>query len=334
MKILFPLIKAGSGSDAYTYRLAKALEKRNIPCEITKIAGKYELFPRLASRKIKQRGNVIIHANSWNGFAFKRDAIPLVVTAHHNVFDEQYKPCKGLLQSTYHDLFIKGYERRSIRAADRVIAVSDYTCQSYRKDYPESRSKILPIYNWLDEEVFRMERSIWNKGSGFILLFVGNNDKRKGFDLLPAILERLDDGFELWYTSGGRHKERAIQDVRARCLGRLSDTALVEAYNQADALLFPSRFEGFGYTVLEAMACGLPVITTNGSSLTELVEHNITGLLCNVNDVSGYAEACNALRDSPGLCKKLALAAHDCVIDRFSAGKMIDKYIELYSGLI
>jgi glycosyltransferase involved in cell wall biosynthesis len=334
MKIVFPLIKAGSGSDAYTYRLAKALGKRNISCDIIEIPGKYELFPQLALRKIKKQGEEIIHANTWNGFAFKYDAIPLVVTAHHNVFDEQYIAYKSLLQHVYHNIFIKSYERRSIKGADRVITVSDYTCQSYKKDYPESYSKIIPIYNWLDEDVFKLERNNRSNKSRFILLFVGNNDMRKGFDLLPRILARLDDGFELWYTSGGRHKEQAIQDVRAKCLGRLSDAALVEAYNQADALLFPSRFEGFGYAVVEAMACGLPVITTNSSSLTELVENNITGRLCNVNDVSDYAEACNALRDSPGLCKELSLAAHDFVVDKFSDKKIIDKYIELYSGLL
>ena len=334
MKIIFPLIKAGSGSDAYTYRLAKALGKRNIPCDIVEIPGKYELFPRLASRKIKKQDEAIIHANTWNGFAFKYDATPLVVTAHHNVFDEQYIAYKSLLQHAYHNIFIRNYERKSMKVADRVITVSGYTCQSYKKDYPESRSRITPIYNWIDADVFKPKRNDRSSKPRFVLLFVGNNDTRKGFDLLPGILARLDDGFELWYTAGGRHKEQEIQDERTKCLGRLSDAALVETYNQADALLFPSRFEGFGYSVLEAMACGLPVITTNSSSLTELVEHKITGLLCDVNDVSAYADACNTLRDSPGLCKTLALAAHDFAIDRFSEKNIINKYIALYSGLI
>ena len=68
-------------------------------------------------------------------------------------------------------------------------------------------------------------------------------DMRKGFDLLPKILARLDDGFELWYNSGGRHKEQAREDVRDKGLGRLSDTAMGEAYNETDALLLPSRIE-------------------------------------------------------------------------------------------
>ncbi|MFN3594090.1 MAG: glycosyltransferase [Thiobacillaceae bacterium] len=97
---------------------------------------------------------------------------------------------------------------------------------------------------------------------------------------------------------------RLIDRLRraTRLLSRSSPTApvgeqnkghplYVEAYRQADALLFPSRIEGLPLTVIEAMACGLPVIAAKSASLPEVVAHGATGLLCPVDDVGAYVSA-------------------------------------------
>src|SRR5699024_10382375 len=96
---------------------------------------------------------------------------------------------------------------------------------------------------------------------------------RKGVDLLAPIMRELGDGFELWYTGGSAAaKDRADMPSNMHDLGRLdSADAVVAAMQSADAFLFPSRSEGFGLVIMEAMACGLPVIATDGSSPTELV---------------------------------------------------------------
>jgi glycosyltransferase involved in cell wall biosynthesis len=79
----------------------------------------------------------------------------------------------------------------------------------------------------------------------------------------------------------------------------------VEAYQRSDILIFPSRLEGFGYPVAEAMACGKPVVCTNYASLPELVEEGQGGYLCPVDDVEAFAERIRHLGKEADLRRRM-----------------------------
>jgi glycosyltransferase involved in cell wall biosynthesis len=118
-------------------------------------------------------------------------------------------------------------------------------------------------------------------------------------------------------------------------LGYLSSVSdIVAAYQNCDALLFPTRLEGFGLVALEAQACGLPVITTNVSSLPEVVEDQVSGLLCPPDDVLAFADAIRRLRDDYGTWSKMCVAARERAVNLFSESAIVDKYISIYSRLI
>lgn len=85
--------------------------------------------------------------------------------------------------------------------------------------------------------------------------------------------------------------------------GRVSEERLVELYNAADVLLFPSFHEGYGWPPLEAMACGTPVVTSDAPSLTELVGD--AGLAAPARDVAALASAVRSVLDSPDLAETL-----------------------------
>jgi glycosyltransferase involved in cell wall biosynthesis len=87
-------------------------------------------------------------------------------------------------------------------------------------------------------------------------------------------------------------------------LGRLSEKELIDEYQKCDALLFPSRFEGFGYVALEAMSCGKPVVATDSSSIPEVVENGVSGLLCPIDDIEAFVNACSQLEENKELCVK------------------------------
>ncbi|MFN3717202.1 MAG: glycosyltransferase family 4 protein, partial [Thiobacillus sp.] len=168
----------------------------------------------------------------------------------------------------------------------------------------------------------------------FRLLFVGNWNRLKGVDLLAPILHALGDGFELHYTADRNGTERRVAlPEHSLCLGRLDQEALREAYRQADALIFPSRLEGLPLVVIEAMACGLPVIAANTSALPELVEHGMTGLLCPVDDVAAFAAAAHALAADPARWRAMRQAARQRAVASFSEARQIERWVELYRSL-
>ena len=110
--------------------------------------------------------------------------------------------------------------------------------------------------------------------------------------------------------------------------------ALIAAYQQADALLFPSRLEGLPLTVLEAQACGLPVIAARASSLPEVVEEGVTGLLCSQNDIQAFVDTARQLAGEFDLWLGMRTAARQRTENRFCLDAMVDRYSDLYRSIL
>ena len=81
-----------------------------------------------------------------------------------------------------------------------------------------------------------------------------------------------------------------------------------ELNHSADVFCFPSRREGLGISAIEAMACGLPLITSNVHGINDYSENDISGYKCAPNDIQGFSEAIEKLASNPYLCKKLGEA--------------------------
>jgi glycosyltransferase involved in cell wall biosynthesis len=111
---------------------------------------------------------------------------------------------------------------------------------------------------------------------------------------------------------------------------RSVDSELLEAlYNCAHALLFPSRFEGFGWPIAEAQACGCPVLCRDAPPMSEVAGG--AALLRNIEDEDGFADDLLRLRDPAVREKSRALGLQNAA--RFSARKMAGDYLALYLGL-
>jgi glycosyltransferase involved in cell wall biosynthesis len=147
-------------------------------------------------------------------------------------------------------------------------------------------------------------------------------------------MRELGPEFELCFTSGLRTlKSRGLTQNMVP-LGRLTEESkLIGAYRQCDALLFPSRFEGFGYVALEAMACGKPVIAANNSALPEVVQNGVTGILCQTDDISAFVSAIRKLAANREILLAYGQAARRRVESLFSEDLIIPQYISLYEKL-
>ena len=334
MKVWFPAMRCCSGSDVFTLRLANALRQRGIEAEITWFDRRYEFAPSLLRHVPPPSGTTIVHAATWNGFAFKRPGIPLVVTEHQGWFGAGYRPYRSRAQQFYHEYLIKRYALASCKAASLVTTISQFSAAGLEKTLGVRDNRV--IYNWIDPSIFSPSTTPnVHSDSPFKLLFVGNFTKLKGSDLLVQIMQNLGAGFQLSFTTGLKDLPAADIPGNMVSLGRLSsDDELVQAYRNCDALLFPSRFEGFGYVALEAMACGKPVIATNATGLMEVVRNGETGILCPPDDIGAFVHACKHLAEHPDICKQYGLAARQRAVEKFSENAILPQYIALYAGLV
>jgi glycosyltransferase involved in cell wall biosynthesis len=101
-----------------------------------------------------------------------------------------------------------------------------------------------------------------------------------------------------------------------------------------DCFVLPSLAEGVSNTILEAMACGLPVVATRVGANAELVEHNLTGRMVPAGDSAALAREIGAYFATPGLARQHGQAARRRVERRFSLERMVENYDRVYAGLL
>lgn len=330
LAIWLPALRAGSGADVFTERLATGLEKAGHRVCVQWFPHRCEWMPwRLADAKAP-KGFDIVHAGSAQAFAFRRAGMGLVVTEHHDVMDPDYRPYKSMAQRLYHCAYIDNCIRRSFSVADAVTTVSQATARVLARDRGV-HAVVVP--NWVDTGRFSPSPAEREPGP-FRLLFVGNASRRKGADILPELAHRLGDDFVIECTFGLRGKS-AMSGGRGRLVstGRLSADELVAAYRRCDAVLIPSRYEGFGYAALEGMACGKPIIGFEGPAVREVVGENGCAILVPKGDVEGLAEACRQLAANPALRQEMGMVGRGRALKHFPGDTSIKEYVRVYAAV-
>lgn len=329
--VWFPSIRAHSGADVFTERLCAALNARGIRAAITWLPLRAEYAPWSVPVPQPPAWATVAHVNSWLPQRFWPKRLPVVCTLHSCVHDPALTPFKRPLQQLYHRFWICRLEKAALSRAQAVTAVSHYTAHAAAAALGDTQVMVIP--NGVDVDFFTpVERD--RPHTPFRLLYVGNWIARKGVDLLAPILSALGADFALYYTADrhGRHA-RYPMPANAYCLGRLDATGLRQAYQNADALLFPSRLEGLPLTVIEAMACGLPVIAARSSSLPEVVEDGESGILCPVDAVDRFVAAARLLASEVALWRRMRQLARARALAEFAGTTQVDRYVRVYTDL-
>jgi len=330
--VWFPNVRCHSGTDTFTERLCHALNAQGIRADITWLPLRAEHAPWSVPIPKPPAWANVVHINSWLSQRFVPAGLPVVATVHSCVHDPALLPYKSLLQALYHQHWIYPIEAANLQMAHCVVAVSHYTAGQVKASFGVNGIQV--IHNGIDCHSFTpIARDEPNRP--FRLLYVGNWSARKGVNLLAPIMERLGSNFLLHYTAdrNGEHK-RFRMPANSVCLGRLSGQALIRAYQEADALLFPSHLEGLPLVPLEAMACGLPVIAAKNSSLPEVVEDSMTGLLIESNDVEHFVGACQRLVSNLVFWRNLCLSAREKALLSFTEDALVIRYLQLYRSLL
>ncbi|MFN2613913.1 MAG: glycosyltransferase family 4 protein, partial [Actinomycetota bacterium] len=131
----------------------------------------------------------------------------------------------------------------------------------------------------------------------FVICLVGAHGPRKGLPLALDVAERTHSHLLVaGEHRGGRYADEArARGIKATMPGKLADVR--RAYWAADVLVYPSRYDAFGMAVLEAMACGLPVLVSEDAGSAEIVAD--AGRVLGATDTGGWVKALERFRDDP-----------------------------------
>src|SRR5215213_1132864 len=343
MRPLYISPRGRGGVDFGIQNILRSVRRFGAPqADLLQLPEIYNFAPSMIPRGLPEgwwRNFDVIQGRSRVAFALRAPGRPLVTTVHHLTTDPQLQPYSSPAQRLFYRLVESRYDGWSIRAADTVVCVSRYTQRQVEQTYGK-RDTVL-VFDGIDTDVFvpppqlaRSDHGLPRSDARIRLLFIGNNTRRKGFDLLPKIMELLPEDYVLYYNVGFQKAGESPPHPRMIPIGAPDRTSLVAAYQSCDILLFPSRLEGFGIAPAEALACGRPVVTTNASALPEVVDHGANGFLCARNDVVNYAARVRELGEDAALRRRFGEHGREKVVRSFGYDQLAGGLLAVYERLL
>jgi glycosyltransferase involved in cell wall biosynthesis len=330
------------GVDFGIQNITRSVRAVGLQPELLRLPEIYNFAPFLIGRGLPEgwaRGFDLAQGRSRVAFALKASGLPVVTTVHHLTTDPDLQPYSSPAQRLFYRLVESRYDGLSVARADAVVCVSRFTQRQVEQTYGRMDSVV--IFDGIDTDVFVPTPGLARRDDGLPasdarirLLFVGNRTRRKGFDLLPRIMDLLPADYVLYYTGGFQGRESGPPHPRMVPIGSPDRAGLVAAYQSCDILLFPSRLEGFGIAPAEALACGRPVVTTNASALPEVVDEGQSGFLVGRDDVAGYAEAVRRLGEDAELRRRFGEFGREKVVNSFGYRQLGEGFRTLYERLL
>ena len=272
--------------------------------------GRYSFMSQLSWVRTAARipkGAVIWYAH-WDAPIFS-PRHPSVVTVH-DLIHLRVPGYAGPVQRT----IVRAAIRRVVRQAKVVTVVSEFTRSELASFEPSAAHKVRVVPGGVAAPFLGAPQSLDSGEHPPYLLVVANRKPHKNIETavsLLAVLRQSDPSLKLVIIGEQfAHWERLV--AHARALGvadaiedhhDLSDIQLVALYQRAICLVLPSRYEGFGLPMLEAFACGTPVVASNVTALPEVAGD--AALLCGPDDIQGMANAVTRLRTESTLRAEL-----------------------------
>lgn len=319
--------------------LVADLQAAGVPTEIlhTRSAWDVSIIWKLA-RKFKEQKPVLLqtflfHANFAGRIAARRSGVPHIVSGIR--VSEKRKNGHLLL------------DRLTNRLVDFNICVSQSVAEFSIRAGKLPESKVTVIPNGVDFELFAsaepLDLSLWGiPADAKVVLFVGRLDPQKApGDLLTAFgrfAEQAPD-FHLLFVGEGPLKTELQQSAnQLSCAERVHfagwQSQIPQLMRAADCLVLPSLWEGMPNVVLEAMASGLPVISTEVDGVSELIQQGEQGTLVAQRSPAEIQQALQALATQPASFRKMAGNAQDTVKKEFTWDSIAHKYEQVYEKIL
>ncbi|MBI5098981.1 MAG: glycosyltransferase family 4 protein [Nitrospirae bacterium] len=244
-------------------------------------------------------------------------------------------PYHGLILYLEHSIFKRHRYKR-------IVAISNMVKKNIIENYGVSPDDIDVIYNGVDIEKFhpknreRYRRETRQKhgltDTDFVVLFVGSGFERKGVEYLIKAVESMPVSVSTLIVGKGGHRGAFKQRQNIILCGTQKD--IHKYYAAADIFVFPTIYEPFGNVHLEALASGLPVITTINSGAAEIVKDGVHGFVIKEpEDVRTIAEKIQFFLDNKDKLVSMSESARH-LAEEFTFDKHIGKIRELYERII
>ncbi len=281
-------------------------------------------------------------------------AIPHAVSAYlaKQVLKKVKKDIKYITTLHGTDITLMGLEpsymplvKFSIEESDGVTAVSRFLKEKTLTNFNIEKD-IKVIYNFIDIELYKpKEEKTFRKHVAScgekVLIHTSNFRIVKRVTDTIYILQRVKKELPTKLVLIGDGPERSECERLARELDLQKDVvflgkqdALPEILNSADLFLMPSQSESFGLSALEAMACGIPVISSSVGGLPELNIHNETGYIAEIGDIDRMAKYAIDLLTNDRKYKNFSRNARDRAVNSFDKKLIVPEYIAYYEKIL
>ena len=263
-----------------------------------------------------------LYPDSYAGYKIsKYYNVPFVCHVHDSYITDLFKSFKNKLLI-------------SLTSSQKIIAVSEFQSNQLKKILPNN-SNIVVINNGVNLHNFTLTETNLSRNKG---VFVGNLIETKGiYVLLEALSIMLKNDVIFYLDVFGtgelsKCKEYSthleISDL-VNFKGIIDNESLPQAFTQYDFLILPSFYETFGIVLVEAMACGLPVIATNVAAIPEIVNSEDFGILVEPNDAYCLAEGIKIAMKKDWNPKEIRAHAANYTIENtaVSIGKVYDEVL-------
>ena len=235
--------------------------------------------------------------------------------------------------------FVIARKKKNLNKTTKLVGISSWIYKEAKESLLFKEHDVRLIHNNVSaEEFFPISKSLAKKILGISpdkkLVLTGSLDlyqSWKGFDLFENALKNINSNeFEI-YLFGGKSK-----NILYKSFGLLHDTiSLRIVYSAADVFVAPSRMDGFGKTLAEAMACGTPVVCFDATGPKDIVEHKRTGYKAVPFSTEDLAEGIKWVlnlnhEEYQNYCRQ----ARERVLKYFDTRVIAKKYIELYKEML
>jgi glycosyltransferase involved in cell wall biosynthesis len=295
----------------------------------------------------------IIHAHVARDYTLASFAARLASFTARRASSAVRRMPSARLVITRHVLFpLSRAHRLALSNVSRIIAVSEAVARSLRAQRIFDEDKIRVVPNGIDVRLYEHARDEFQRERNAArrplrVGILGELNEVKGQEdfvrAAAVVTEKFDDEVEFLIAGGdasrgGEYRalvERLVAELNlgehVRFVGRLDGDEVTRFLTSLDLFVSASRSEAFGMAMVEALACGVPVVATATEGATGIVEEGVTGSLVPVGDVRALAATVAALLEDEGRRRELGAQAREVARKRFDLERMVDATEHVYA---